>query len=135
MCADAYIQYVKTLLLEAGVLGNALKGVPDWEDESSSNIESLEKMTEDEQEDVTHEENINELVILGTYTTTSCRINILFIHRYKFTMSQLPTKGLSTFVKRLFKGTSYLGGCPPPPTPHQPISVNMEKRLVSILNI
>ena len=70
MCADAYIQYVKTLLLEAGVLGNALKGVPDWEDESSSNIESLEKMTEDEQEDVTHEENINELVILGTYTTT-----------------------------------------------------------------
>ena len=108
-------------MLEAGVLGNALKGVPDWEDESSSNIESLEKMTEDEQEDVTHEENINELVILGTYTTTSCRINLLFIHRYKcnaFTMSQLPTKGLSTFVKRLFKGTSYIGGCPP--HPHTP---------------
>ena len=54
--------------MEAGVLGNALEGVSDSKDESSSNIESPEKMTEDEQLDVeenfeTHEEMINELVI------------------------------------------------------------------------
>ena len=78
-CADAYFHYGKTLLemgrMESGVLGNALEGVPDCEDESSSNIETPEKMTEDEKEDVgvkvmealeenfeTHEEKINELV-------------------------------------------------------------------------
>merc|ERR1719469_571562 len=63
--------------MESGVLGNALEGVPDCEDEasSSSNVESLEKMTEDEKEYVgvkvmealeenfeTHEERINDLV-------------------------------------------------------------------------
>jgi len=74
-CADAYFHYGKALLemgrMEAGVLGNALEGVPDEEDESSSNNE----MTEDEKEDVgvkvmealeenfeIHEEKINELV-------------------------------------------------------------------------
>jgi len=78
-CADAYFHYGKALLemgrMEAGVLGNALEGVPDEEDESSSNIESSDKMTEDEKEDVgmkvmealeenfeIHEEKINELV-------------------------------------------------------------------------
>merc|ERR1712112_725165 len=78
-CADAYFHYGKALLemgrMEAGVLGNALDGLPEDEDESSAHIESTEKMTEEEKEEVgmkvmealeenfeTHEEKINQLV-------------------------------------------------------------------------
>jgi len=78
-CAEAYFHYGRALLelgrMESGVLGNALEGVPDCEDEASSNVETTEKMTEDEKEYVgvkvmealeenfeTHEERINELV-------------------------------------------------------------------------
>merc|ERR1719186_753980 len=61
--------------MESGVLGNALDGVPDCEDEAGDNVENPEKMTEDEKEHVgvkvvealeenfeTHQEKINELV-------------------------------------------------------------------------
>merc|ERR1719186_81449 len=78
-CADAYFHYGKALLemgrMEAGVLRNALDGLPEEDDESSAHIESTEKMTEDEKEEVgmkvmealqenfeTHEEKINQLV-------------------------------------------------------------------------
>merc|ERR1712096_178887 len=78
-CADAYFHYGRALLelgrMESGVLGNALEGVPDCEDEAGDNVENPEKMTEDEKEHVgvkvmealeenfeTHQEKINELV-------------------------------------------------------------------------
>merc|ERR550519_2050609 len=61
--------------MESGVLGNALDGVPECEDEAGDNVENPEKMTEDEKEHVgvkvmealeenfeTHREKINELV-------------------------------------------------------------------------
>ena len=49
-CAEAYFYYGKALLelsrLEAGVLGNALKGVPDQEDaKENSQVEDPEKLT------------------------------------------------------------------------------------------
>jgi len=78
-CADAYFHYGRALLelgrMESGVLGNALDGVPECEDEAGDNVENPEKMTEDEKEHVgvkvmealeenfeTHQEKINELV-------------------------------------------------------------------------
>jgi len=56
-CAEPYFYYGKALLelsrLEAGVLGNALKGVPDKEDiKDDSQIEDPEKLTEEEREEV-----------------------------------------------------------------------------------
>merc|ERR1712112_312471 len=86
-CADAYFHYGKTLLelgrMEAGVLGNALKGVPDCDDESYENIEAAEKINEEEKEDVgvkvmealeenfeIHEEKISEL--LSGHTKRDC---------------------------------------------------------------
>merc|ERR1712096_392732 len=54
-CADAYFHYGKALLemgrMEAGVLGNALDGLPEDEDESSAHIEPTEKMTDDDEEE------------------------------------------------------------------------------------
>merc|ERR1712096_83671 len=86
-CADAYFHYGKTLLelgrMETGVLGNALQGVPDCDDESYENIEAAEKMNEDEKEDVgvkvmealeenfeIHEEKIS--VLLSGHTKRDC---------------------------------------------------------------
>merc|ERR1712096_147038 len=86
-CADAYFHYGKTLLelgrMEAGVLINALQGVPDCDDESYENIEAAEKMNEEEKEDVgvkvmealeenfeIHEEKISEL--LSGHTKRDC---------------------------------------------------------------
>jgi len=55
-CADSYFHYGKALLelarMEGGVLGNALEGVPEGEDVEDPQVESAEKMTEDEKEDV-----------------------------------------------------------------------------------
>jgi len=55
-CADSYFHYGKALLelarMEGGVLGNALEGVPEGEDTEDPQVESAEKMTEDEKEDV-----------------------------------------------------------------------------------
>jgi len=56
-CAEPYFYYGKALLelsrLEAGVLGNALKGVPDKDDvKEDSQIEDPEKLTEEEREEV-----------------------------------------------------------------------------------
>merc|ERR1712202_4713 len=55
-CADSYFHYGKALLelarMEGGVLGNALEGVPEGEDEGDAQVESAEKMTEDEKEEV-----------------------------------------------------------------------------------
>jgi len=55
-CADSYFHYGKALLelarMEGGVLGNALEGVPQGEDEGDAQVESAEKMTEDEKEEV-----------------------------------------------------------------------------------
>merc|ERR1719402_800916 len=54
--ADSYFHYGKALLelarMEGGVLGNALEGVPEGEDVEDPQVESAEKMTEDEKEDV-----------------------------------------------------------------------------------
>jgi len=56
-CAEPYFYYGKALLelsrLEAGVLGNALKGVPDKDDvKEDAQIEDPEKLTEKEREEV-----------------------------------------------------------------------------------
>jgi len=56
-CAEAYYLYGKALLelsrLESGVLGNALDGVPEEEDEgNSSKIEDPSKLTEEEKSEV-----------------------------------------------------------------------------------
>jgi len=55
-CADSYFHYGKALLelarMEGGVLGNALEGVPEGDDTEDPQVESAEKMTEDEREDV-----------------------------------------------------------------------------------
>jgi len=55
-CADSYFHYGKALLelarMESGVLGNALEGVPEEDDKETSQVESAEKMTEDEKEEV-----------------------------------------------------------------------------------
>jgi len=55
-CADSYFHYGKALLelarMESGVLGNALEGVPEGDDTESAQVESHEKMTEDEKEEV-----------------------------------------------------------------------------------
>merc|ERR1712202_37586 len=55
-CADSYFHYGKGLLelarMEGGVLGNALEGVPEGDDTEDPQVESAEKMTEDEREDV-----------------------------------------------------------------------------------
>jgi len=62
-CAEAYFYYGKALLemsrLETGVMGNALKGVPEKEDSTkSSQIEDPEKLTEEEMAEV--EEKVGE---------------------------------------------------------------------------
>merc|ERR1711862_861443 len=56
-CAEAYFFYGKALLelsrLESGVLGNALDGVPEEEDEAnSSKVEDPAKMTDEEEKEV-----------------------------------------------------------------------------------
>jgi len=56
-CAEAYYLYGKALLelsrLESGVLGNALDGVPEEEDEgNSSKVEDPSKLTDEEKNDV-----------------------------------------------------------------------------------
>merc|ERR1712000_440685 len=56
-CAEAYYLYGKALLelsrLESGVLGNALDGVPEEEDEgNSSKVEDPSKLTNEEKNDV-----------------------------------------------------------------------------------
>merc|ERR1712112_712036 len=55
-CADSYFHYGKALLelarMESGVLGNALEGVPEGDDAEDAQVESAEKMSEDEKEDV-----------------------------------------------------------------------------------
>merc|ERR1712168_282989 len=56
-CAEAYYLYGKALLelsrLESGVLGNALDGVPEEEDEgNNSKIEDPSKLTDEEKQEV-----------------------------------------------------------------------------------
>merc|ERR1712226_1114181 len=56
-CAETYFYYGKALLemarLESGVLGNALDGVPEEEDQGDqSQVEDPEKLTEEEKDDV-----------------------------------------------------------------------------------
>merc|ERR1712133_105316 len=56
-CAETYFYYGKALLerarFESGVLGNALDGVPEGEEEAEiSQVEDPEKLTEDEKDDV-----------------------------------------------------------------------------------
>jgi len=55
-CADSYFHYGKALLelarMEGGVLGNALEGLPEGDDAEDPQVESAEKMTEDEREEV-----------------------------------------------------------------------------------
>merc|ERR1712000_38041 len=56
-CAEAYYFYGKALLelsrLESGVLGNALDGVPEEEDEgNSSKVEDPSKLTDEEKNEV-----------------------------------------------------------------------------------
>jgi len=55
-CADSYFHYGKALLelarMESGVLGNALEGVPEDDGTENAQVESAEKMTEDEKEEV-----------------------------------------------------------------------------------
>merc|ERR550519_1999649 len=55
-CADSYFHYGKALLelarMVGGVLGNALEGVPEGEDTEDPQVESAEKMTDDEKEEV-----------------------------------------------------------------------------------
>merc|ERR1711903_149918 len=62
-CAESYFYYGKALLelsrVESGVLGNALDGVPEEDDEANnSKIEDPEKMTEEEKTEV--EEKVTE---------------------------------------------------------------------------
>merc|ERR1711925_1421 len=62
-CAESYFYYGKALLelsrVESGVLGNALDGVPEEDDEANnSKIEDPEKMTEEEKNEV--EEKVTE---------------------------------------------------------------------------
>merc|ERR1712076_135627 len=62
-CAETYFYYGKALLemarLESGVLGNALDGVPEEEDQGDqSQVEDPEKLTEEEKDDV--EEKVDE---------------------------------------------------------------------------
>jgi len=62
-CAESYFYYGKALLelsrIESGVLGNALDGVPEEDDEANnSKIEDPEKMTEEEKSEV--EEKVTE---------------------------------------------------------------------------
>merc|ERR1712025_1402831 len=62
-CAESYYYYGKSLLemsrLESGVLGNALDGVPEEEDEANnSKVEDPAKMTEEEKKEV--EEKVGE---------------------------------------------------------------------------
>merc|ERR1712002_799021 len=71
-CAESYYYYGKALLemsrLESGVLGNALDGVPEEEDEANnSKVEDPAKMTDEEKKEVVEkvgeapEENLIEL--------------------------------------------------------------------------
>merc|ERR1712034_53694 len=62
-CAESYFYYGKALLelsrIESGVLGNALDGVPEEDDEANnSKIEDPEKMTQEEKTEV--EEKVTE---------------------------------------------------------------------------
>merc|ERR1739838_1151400 len=58
-CGDVYFYYGRALLemarIESDVLGNALDGVPEGEDLENSQVESPDKMSEEEKEKVSND--------------------------------------------------------------------------------